>query len=111
MATEETTQPTAEAAAAPTPTPATDGKPVLTDTHKFNVRDLQLKQQTSGLNFQNAANAARQAEANFRAYIAKMAEEVKVDVSKWQLNLDTLEFEPRATPAPAPPASNAQPAA
>jgi hypothetical protein len=101
MATEETTQPTAEVPAAPA-APAADDKPVLTDTHKFNVRDLQLKQTTASVQFQNAANAARQAEGNFRAYIAKMAEEVKVDVTKWQLNLDNLEFEPRATPAPAP---------
>ncbi len=90
-------------AAAPAPV-----KPVLNDTQKYTTRDLQLKQQTSQIQFQNAANNARQADGNFRNWIAQLANDLKVEVDVWQLNLDTLEFEPRVA-QPVPP--NAQPAA
>lgn len=106
MATEETPQTTAPEAtteAAPAAPAVASEKPVLTDTQKFQIRDAQLKQQTSQIQFQNAAQAARTADTNFRGLISQLATELTVDVTKWQLNLDTLEFEPRAAAAPVPP--------
>lgn len=85
----------AEATAAPV-------KPTLSDAQKFQIRDAQLKQQTAQIQFQNAANAARTAEQGFRGLISQLANELTVDVSLWQLNLDVLEFEPRAAAAQPP---------
>ena len=110
MATEETNQSTASNPAPEATAPAATeapAKPVLDDKQKFQTRDFQLKQQTSQIQFQTAANNARQADQNFRNHIATLANDLKVDVNAWQLNLDTLEFEPRV----AQPAPNAKPAA
>jgi hypothetical protein len=87
-----------------------DVKPELTVVHKFNVRDLQLKSQTAHVNTQTWTQNAKTADENFSGYINKMVQELKVDVAKWQLNLDTLEFSPRETPAPVGPALEPAPA-
>jgi hypothetical protein len=87
-----------------TPAPAPVG-PALSTDQKFNIRDLQLKHQTSQLQYAQAQANAKTAETNFRDYVSKMAGELKIDVAKVQLNLDTLEFETRAAQqAPAQPA-------
>jgi hypothetical protein len=85
-----------------------DTKPELTIVHRFNVRDLQLKSQTAHVNAQTWTQNAKVADENFAAYINKMVTELKLDTSKWQLNLDTLEIEERATPVP--PTSSVGPA-
>jgi hypothetical protein len=69
-----------------------DVTPELTVVHKFNIRDLQLKSQTAHVNAQTWTENAKTADEDFGAYIQKMVTDVKVDVNKWQLNLDTLEF-------------------
>jgi hypothetical protein len=44
------------------------------------------------VNAQTWTENAKTADEDFGAYIQKMVTDVKVDVNKWQLNLDTLEF-------------------
>jgi hypothetical protein len=89
----------------PVPAPALEKEkmPTLSTDQKYNVRDLQLKLQTTQVQFQNAQNNAQTADQNFRTYIGKLAEELKIEVAKLQLNLDTLEFEPRTVPPDAKP--------
>jgi hypothetical protein len=86
----------------PAPAPAEEKLPALTTDHKFNIRDLQLKHQTSQLQYAQAQANAKTAEQNFRNYIGQMAEELKIDTTKLQLNLDTLEFESRVAQPAAP---------
>jgi hypothetical protein len=70
-------------------------KPTLDVFQKYKTRELQWQQLNSQIQFQNATTHARTADASFRDWISGLVKDLAIDVAVWQLNLDTLEFEPR----------------
>lgn len=82
----------------PAPAAISVAYPVLTAEQKFQIRDLQLRQTTAQIQFQNASGNLRQAETKFREYITALVAELKIDPTVTQFNIDNLEFEKRVEP-------------
>lgn len=83
----------ADAVAIDTVTPAPQVTPVLTDAHKFSLRDAQLRQLDAEKKAFVAQQAHQRTMMDLQAAYQRIVAELRVDTERFQLKLETLVFE------------------